>query len=107
MPNYMKPPMSMSEKPNMKREAKMAALSEILQMLGDMEAEPFMPKGVKAVEIGIMSKKPMGGDMEDMEGMEGMGAEGEKPEEEENGLELEAKGKDLEELKQKLAMLLK
>lgn len=104
MPNYMKPPMAMSEKPNMKREAKMAALAEILEMLGDMEAEPFMPKGVKAVEIGIMSKKPMGGDMEGMEGME---AEGEKPKEEENGLELEAKGKDLEELKQKLAMLLK
>lgn len=83
----------------------MAALAEILQMLGDMEAEPFMPKGIKAVKIDVLSKKPMG-EMEGMEGMEMPEAEEEKPEEE-NGLELEAKGKDLEELKQKLAMLLK
>ena len=65
-----------------------------------------MPKNVKAVKVDIMAKKPMGmGEMENGESeSEGMG--GEMPEEE-NGLELEAKGQSLEELKQKLAQLLK
>jgi hypothetical protein len=100
MPMFNKP----AGNPGMQREAKMQALQEILQMLGDLEAEPFMPKDVKAVKIDVMAKKPMG----DMEGMEMPEAEGmEKPEEEENGLELEAKGANIEELKKKLAMLLK
>jgi len=88
----------------MRKAAKLEALKEIMTMLGDMEAEPFMPKPeVKAMKIGIMAKKPMG------EGME-MPEEMEKPEEngeEESGLELEAKGANLEELKRKLAELLK
>ena len=93
--------------PGMQREAKMQALQEILQMLGDLEAEPFTPKHVKAVKIDVLAKKPMGG-MEGMEEPEMPEAEGmEKPEEEENGLELEAKGANIEELKKKLAMLLK
>lgn len=99
MPHYMKPNMGMPEAPNMKREAKMAALAEILQMLGDMDAEPFMPKDVKAVKVDIMTKKPMGEGMENEEMPEMKG--------EENGLELEAKGKSLDELKEKLAALLK
>lgn len=92
----------------MRKQAKMAALKEILSMLGDMEAEPFMPKPeVKAVKVGILAKKPMGmeGEMEG-ESMEEKSMEGEGKEEE-NGLELEAKGANLEELKKKLAELLK
>lgn len=103
MPMFNKP----GGNPGMQREAKMQALQEILQMLGDLEAEPFMPKNVKAVKIDVLAKKPMEG-MEGMEEPEMPEAEGmEKPEEEENGLELEAKGANIEELKKKLAMLLK
>lgn len=103
MPMFNKPPGN----PGMQREAKMQALQEILQMLGDLEAEPFTPKNVKAVKIDVLAKKPMGG-MEGLEEPEMPEAEGmEKPEEEENGLELEAKGANIEELKKKLAMLLK
>jgi len=90
--------------PGMQREAKMQALQEILQMLGDLEAEPFMPKNVKAVKIDVLAKKPMEG-MEELEMPEAEGME--KPDKEENGLELEAKGANIEELKKKLAMLLK
>lgn len=87
-----------------RKAAKLEALKEIMAMLGDMEAEPFMPKPeMKAMKVGILAKKPMG------EGME-MPEEMEKPEEEgkeEGSLELEAKGESLEDLKRKLAELLK
>jgi hypothetical protein len=90
-----------------KKAAKLDALKEIMAMLGDMEAEPFMEKPeMKAVKVGILAKKPMGDGMdmsEDMEAPEGM----EKPEEEKDGLEIEAKGESIEELKRKLADLLK
>lgn len=100
MPMFNKP----AGNPGMQREAKMQALQEILQMLGDLEAEPFMPKNVKAVKIDVLAKKPMEG-MEELEMPEAEGME--KPDKEENGLELEAKGANIEELKKKLAMLLK
>jgi hypothetical protein len=84
-----------------RKAAKLEALKEIMAMLGDMEAEPFMEKPeMKAVKVGILAKKPMG------EGME-MPEEMEKPEEEKDGLEIEAKGESLEDLKRKLAELLK
>jgi hypothetical protein len=84
-----------------KKAAKLEALKEIMAMLGDMEAEPFMPKPeMKAVKVGILAKKPMG------EGME-MPEEMEKSEEEKDGLEIEAKGESIEDLKRKLAELLK
>jgi len=88
--------------PGLQREAKLKALQEVLQMLGDMEAEPFFPKGIKAVKVDVLTKKPMSEiDSEAMTSDEGNG--------EENPLELEAdvKGQSLEELKAKLAMLLK
>ena len=73
-----------------KKAAKLEALKEIMAMLGDMEAEPFMPKPeMKAVKVGIMPE------------------EMEKPEEEKDGLEIEAKGESIEDLKRKLAELLK
>lgn len=84
-----------------RKAAKLEALKEIMAMLGDMEAEPFMPKPeMKAVKVGIMAKKPMG------EGMD-MSEEMEKPEEEKDDLEIEAKGESIEDLKRKLAELLK
>ena len=103
MPNYMKAMNGMGN-PGLQKEAKMKALEEILSMLGDMEAEPFMPKGIKAVKVDVLTKKPMDGMGDEMDAE----AMGEKPEEE-NGLDLEAevKGESLEEIKRKLAMLLK
>lgn len=92
--------------PGMQKEAKLQALQEILQMLGDMEAEPFVPKNIKAMKVDIIAKKPGMEGMDAVEGGEGEGMNGEMPEEE-NGLELEAKGQTLEDLKKKLAMLLK
>lgn len=83
-----------------KKEAKMQALQEIMQMLGDLEAEPFMPKDIKAVKVDIMAKKPMGEMVE-------MPESGSEMPEEENGIEAEVKGQNIEELKKKLAMLLK
>lgn len=96
--------------PGIQKEAKLQALQEILQMLGDMEAEPFVPKNIKAMKVDIIAKKPGMEGMDAMEGgegegMNGEGMNGEMPEEE-NGLELEAKGQSLEDLKKKLAMLL-
>jgi hypothetical protein len=87
-----------------RKAAKLEALKEIMAMLGDMEAEPFMPKPeMKAVKVGIMAKKPMGEGMEMPEEMEKSEEEGKQ----EGGLELEAKGESLEDLKRKLAELLK
>jgi hypothetical protein len=98
-----------------RKQAKVEALKEILTMLGDMENEPFMPKPeVKAVKVGVVAEKPYGMNHDMGEGMKHqMGQEMseendmENKKEEENGIELEAKGANLEELKRKLAELLK
>jgi hypothetical protein len=87
----------------MKKAAKLEALKEILTMIGDMETEPFGPKPeVKAMKVGILTKKPLGQEMDMPEGMD----EGDK-EEKEPAVELEASGGDIEEIKRKLMALLK